>query len=152
MKTRRFYSIGLLSIVLVSLVAADFTATAQMAGYNPKQSANQKSLNVSLIQLIATPEKYDGVAIRLIGYLRLEFEGNALYLHREDYERGLPNGIWIAVPRDLSKDQTQTVNNKYVICEGTRTCRKRNFEGDSQRDLLAATEEHPNHNPGARAM
>lgn len=37
-------------------------------------------LHVSLIQLIANPEKYDGKQVAVVGFLRLEFEGNALYL------------------------------------------------------------------------
>ncbi len=39
--------------------------------------------NTSLIRLIATPEKYDGKTIQVIGYLHLEFEGDAIYLIRK---------------------------------------------------------------------
>ena len=35
--------------------------------------------NISLIRLIATPEKYDGKRIQVIGYLHIEFEGTAIY-------------------------------------------------------------------------
>jgi hypothetical protein len=103
---------------IVLLTSAALGATGQMVGYNPKHSANQQSIQVSLIQLISNPEKYDGKPVRLIGFLRLEFEGNALYLHREDYEQSLPNGIWVDVPKDLSKDENRLLNNQYVICEG----------------------------------
>jgi hypothetical protein len=37
---------------------------------------------VSLIQLIATPERYHGKFVEVIGYMNLEFEGNAIYLHK----------------------------------------------------------------------
>ena len=106
------------SILSLFLLAGDLPATAQMIGYNPKHSANESSIDVSLIQLISSPERYNGKPIRLIGFLRLEFEGNALYLHQEDFEHSLPNGIWINVPRDLSKNENQILNNHYVICEG----------------------------------
>ncbi len=46
-------------------------------------------VDVTLVQLIANPEKFDGKSIRVIGFLRLEFEGNVLYLHREDYEHAI---------------------------------------------------------------
>jgi len=35
----------------------------------------QQPTDVTLIQLIANPEKFDGKLIRVIGFLRLEFEG-----------------------------------------------------------------------------
>lgn len=114
---RRSLALQAMTVIFL-LSSAASSATAQMVGYNPKHSANQQSISVSLIQLIANPERYNGKPVRLIGFLRLEFEGNALYLHREDYERGLPNGIWVDVPRDLSKNENQILNNQYVICEG----------------------------------
>lgn len=50
----------------------------------------------SLVKLIANPEVYNGKTVQIIGYLNLEFEGNAVYLHREDYENGLTgNGFWV---------------------------------------------------------
>lgn len=75
--------------------------------------------DVSIIQLIADPQRFDGQAIRVIGFLRLEFEGNAVYLHREDFEKSiLQNGIWI----ELTESQLRSsgkLNNGYVLIEGT---------------------------------
>jgi hypothetical protein len=75
--------------------------------------------DVSMIQLISDPQRFDGQTIRVIGYLRLEFEGNAIYLHREDFERAIhQNGLWI----ELTESQRRTsekLNNGYVIVEGT---------------------------------
>jgi hypothetical protein len=76
-------------------------------------------VDVSIIQLISTPERYEGKVVRLIAFLRVEFEGNALYMHREDYEQGITrNGIWIELPsqpvaRSKQRDQS------YVIAVGT---------------------------------
>lgn len=75
--------------------------------------------DVSLIELIANPLRYDGKRIQVIGFLRLEFEGDALYLHREDFENAISqNAIWFDRPRDLSKKQAEAVNTKYAICGG----------------------------------
>ncbi|GHS96382.1 hypothetical protein FACS189421_01380 [Bacteroidia bacterium] len=77
--------------------------------------------NTSLIQLIATPEKYDGKMIQIIGYLHLEFEGNAIYLHKEDFENSITeNGFWV----NFSEKVTQRANimdysDRYVIIIGT---------------------------------
>jgi hypothetical protein len=74
--------------------------------------------NVTLVQLIASPEKFDGKLIRVIGFLRLEFEGNVLYLHREDYENALlGDGIWVDVTPEMKK-QAKTLNMNCVLLEG----------------------------------
>src|SRR5262249_1884257 len=71
--------------------------------------------NVSMLQLITTPEKYDGRVIRVLGFLWLELEGNALYVHREDYEnRLLFNRIGLTPP---SEDYS-ALRGQYVIVEG----------------------------------
>jgi hypothetical protein len=78
----------------------------------------QEPLDVTMVQLIANPEKFDGKLIRVIGFMRLEFEGNVLYLHREDYENALlGNGIWVDVTPEITK-QKETLNMHYVLLEG----------------------------------
>jgi hypothetical protein len=75
--------------------------------------------DVSLINLIATPEKYQGKIVRVVGYLNLEFEGNAIYIHKEDYEHALlKNAIWIDLSREEEGKNTKTFNKKYVILVG----------------------------------
>ena len=79
----------------------------------------QEPTNVTLVQLIGNPQKFDGKLIRVIGFLRLEFEGNVLYLHREDYENAiLGDGIWVDVTPTMQK-QSGTLNMSYVLLEGT---------------------------------
>src|SRR5450755_4390302 len=73
-------------------------------------------LDVGMIQLLATPQKFDGKFIRVDGFLRLEFEGKALYLHKEDYVNGLyRNSVWV----DLLEDKEHMrLNMHYVLIEG----------------------------------
>src|SRR5271169_6128251 len=78
----------------------------------------EEPVDVTLVQLIANPEKFDGKLVRVIGFLRLEFEGNVLYLHREDYENAiLGDGIWVDVTPEITK-QKKTLNMHYVVLEG----------------------------------
>jgi hypothetical protein len=78
----------------------------------------QEPTNVTLVQLIASPEKFDGKLIRVVGFLRLEFEGNVLYLHRQDYENAiLGNGIWVDTTPAITK-QSAALNMHYVLFEG----------------------------------
>lgn len=74
--------------------------------------------NVPLVQLIATPDRYDGVLVRTIGFLWLEFEGNALYLHREDYENAIiKQSVWLDFPGEPTADQ-RALRGNYVLVEG----------------------------------
>lgn len=74
--------------------------------------------DVSIVQLIANPERYDGQDVRVIGFMRLEFEGDALYLHREDFEHSiLNNGVWIDLT-DSQQKSSAKFNNSYVLVEG----------------------------------
>lgn len=78
----------------------------------------EQPVNATMVQLIANPEKFDGKLIRVIGFLRLEFEGNVLYLHREDFENSiLGDGIWVNVNPEMT-NQSNALNMHYVILVG----------------------------------
>lgn len=83
-----------------------------------KAANAQSPINVSMIQLIANPQEFNGRTVRVTAFLRLEFEGDALYLHEEDFKKGIPqNGVAI----DLSESQLRNfakLNNGYVLVEG----------------------------------
>lgn len=75
--------------------------------------------DVSLIQLVAAPERFHGKYVRVIGFVRLEFEGNAIYLHHDDLTYGLTkNGLWLGVTDQIMKDHDK-YTDKYVLVEGT---------------------------------
>ncbi len=83
---------------------------------------------VSLVQLIATPEKYQGKPVQVFGFMRLEHEGNAIYLHREDYENALyKNGLWLTNV-DTAEHRAKH-NLKYVLIEGTFDGKERGHFG-----------------------
>jgi hypothetical protein len=113
MNLRRTVPVLLVAILAVSVRPA----LAQMEGYYPKGGPDIEAQEVSLVQLIATPERYDGKTVRLIGYLHLEFEGDAIYLHRDDFMIGISNNaVWIDLPKDIKPAEIKTVNDHYVIC------------------------------------
>jgi len=87
------------------------------SGENP---ADQNALDLSIINLIATPEKYHGKVVRVIGVGNLEFEGNAVYLSREDFKYVSNNGLWIELGEKATPyNEAKKFNGKYVIIEGT---------------------------------
>ena len=58
-----------------------------------------------MIQLIATPERFDGQRLQVTGYFGgIQFEESALYLHEEDYKHGITkNALWLEAWDTLSK-------------------------------------------------
>ena len=85
-------------------------------GTNP---ANQYATEVSMVQLLSIPEKYDGKLVRVIGVGNLEFEGNYLSLSKEDHKYGAGNSVWIELgEKAISYDEAKEYNGKYVIVEG----------------------------------
>jgi len=90
------------------------------SGYSKTpNSANQYAKDVTMVQLIATPDKYDGELVRVIGIGNLEFEGNCISLSKEDLKYGIGNSIWIELgERAISYEEAQKYNGEYVIIEG----------------------------------
>lgn len=105
------------SVIFALLLNSGLVGWATAA--QPKAVSSIQPKDVSMVQLIADPKRFDGETVRVIGYLHLEFEGNAVYLHREDFERSIPqNGIWIELTEAQQKSSTK-LNNGYVLVEGT---------------------------------
>ena len=62
--------------------------------------APDKSKQVSLIRLLAQPESHEGKLVEVTGFVNLEFEGNAIWLHKEDFSnQNHANSIWLDVSK-----------------------------------------------------
>jgi hypothetical protein len=114
LKVSRLLGCCLLSVSVLGLTAGKI-ATLELSGAEP--------IRVSIIQLIATPQSYDGKSVIVAGFMRLEVEGDALYLHEEDFKYGLTiNSVWLTVT-DAILDQREKYTDKYVEIEGTFNAR-----------------------------
>jgi hypothetical protein len=72
-------------------------AGALLTGAEPRKSSER----VSVIELVATPERHSGGHIYVFGYLVDELEHHALYLTKDDAEYfNVRNGIWVELPTD----------------------------------------------------
>jgi len=80
-----------------------------------------ESNTVSIVRLIANPEQYDGKKIQVIGYCHLEFEGDALYLNKDDFDYDIKkNAIWLTIDvKHPEESNLIMLNNHYVLIEGT---------------------------------
>jgi hypothetical protein len=115
-------------LVLIALPLVSASARAQLVGDTlPRPFVSCPDLpargdcplaDVSLVQLISTPERFDGRHVRVIGFVHLEFEGNAAYLHREDFDSGLlKNAVWVDFRRG-TLSSSHPINDRYVLLEG----------------------------------
>jgi hypothetical protein len=89
-----------------------------LASISSPQSRPARPIAVSMIQLIATPDKYDGKIVAVTGFLNLQYEGDAIYLHREDYRNDiLENSFGVDTTEDMRKNK-ETLQQKYVRIVG----------------------------------
>lgn len=66
--------------------------------------AEDRPIPVSMIQLIATPEKFDGKLINVVGFLGLG-ERPTLYMYREDGEHALiSNSAWVDPSAEMRRN------------------------------------------------
>jgi len=78
-----------------------------------------KPVDVGMVALSAVPERYDGKFVRTHGFLCIEFEGDALYLHEEDYRHGLTKNSLALRLSKSQREQFKALSLKYVLVEGT---------------------------------
>jgi len=72
-----------------------------------------------MVALIAAPENYEGKSVRTHGFLCIELEGDALYLHEEDYRHGLTKNSFALRLAKSQRQRFKSLSLKYVLIEGT---------------------------------
>ena len=79
---------------------------------------------VSIVELLADPDKYDGKRVLIEGFFRNAFEDTAIYLNRESAEYGIAaNAIWVDTDESVARTSKHTkshyerLNGKYVAIE-----------------------------------
>lgn len=78
------------------------------------------AVDVSMAELIATPERYHGVKVRLVAVGNLDFEGNCISASKEAWENHTNDQIWIELGEQLAPhgERLRRYNGEYVIIEG----------------------------------
>lgn len=123
------------------IISGLFLILASCGSYSNQSSfgeINNSAFDVSVINLIATPEQYSGKIIRVSGVMILEYEGDAIYLSKADADHHVTkNGLSLQIdyaklgfpdkkPSDseqlelvLSKSKAlKNMIGKYVFIEG----------------------------------
>ncbi|MEA3189262.1 MAG: hypothetical protein QOD99_3092 [Chthoniobacter sp.] len=118
-----------LGLLLLSLFAASLAF------------ADEEFADASLIQLLATPEKFNGKRVRVSGYLRVEFEGNALYLSKDAADNIISeHALWTDYAEHPSLEPATRPKGKqpkladfdarFVLIEGTFDATRRGHMGE----------------------
>jgi hypothetical protein len=112
----KHYGVAMIHLLLVATLA--FSALAE------------RPQSVSLVQLLASPEKYDGQFVRVEGFLHNKFENSALYLSKGDADYLIgKNALWVSYsdgvrlqPRgDADKKKERDLlyfDRRFVLLEG----------------------------------
>ena len=119
-----------------SLYTSSFVLFLTIIGYGQKKYPLDlpPAEKISIINLIANSQKYDKKIVQVVGYLNIEFEGDAIYLQKEDYENGLTkNAISVDLTDSLAKQKLSAeYSKKYVIIMGT-------FHNDAEGSLFSGS-------------
>ncbi len=78
------------------------TSCSHHADQSDFGQVNNAAEDVSIINLIATPERYSGKVVRVDGVLVLQFEGDAIYISKADAENSVSKNS-ISLQIDYSK-------------------------------------------------
>jgi len=114
--------ISFLSIIFTIIISNTVFSQNSLEKFLTENRDNSpgEPLYVSIIQLISNPENFDGKVISVTGYLKLKFEGTALYFHKEDYlNRIYKNSIWLNISKDDLYKLKKECSDKYVSIIGT---------------------------------
>jgi len=88
--------------------------------------ADTEPTDVSIVQLIATPDAWEGKLVRVRGFCRVAFEETGLFLHREDSDvLNTWNGVWL----DIDPASYQKLNEKFAFAVGRFTARSHGHLG-----------------------
>ena len=128
--TRWAYTFGCALVLVVGCDSEDLSEVRAPADNTPAvadlrcESDPRKPCeryHLSLIELIAQPEKYDGKRVQVEGFAELRFEANALYVSRDAWENHLAkSAVWLEEPTNQTPGATKfRWNRRYVTVAGT---------------------------------
>lgn len=87
----------------------------------------EESRSPLLIHLLVDPGRFDGLRISVVGYCRLEMEGTAIYLHKDDHTYHLGNAIWLEIDQDAITPELLKIG--HCLVEGTFNAKNRGHFG-----------------------
>ena len=111
--------------VVLAVAHAEVThgASSQVGSPDPKAQSS------SLIALVANGSAYEGQLVDITGVLRIEFEGNSIYLTKEHFDRRVSDSaLFLSLDRDMGQ-KLKHLTGKYVQVQGIFTAKTKGHMG-----------------------
>jgi hypothetical protein len=103
---------------LIAILFALATVSSCLSSEPLPPVASAPVSEVSIQDLVAAPDKFNGARVRVIAPCRIEFEGSALYATEEALEaRAAHQAVWLQLNWPLLPER-RALNGKYVLVEG----------------------------------
>jgi hypothetical protein len=119
MNNTNFKMGGVIAAVGIGIAVASGFMGGGGGADKPVRVASDVAVNVSLIQLIAAPEKFDGRRVMVSGFLVNEAGDCALYLSANDALNGLDNKIAVTFQNSMvPADVQDQMNREYIALRG----------------------------------
>lgn len=84
-----------------------------------QKAISEEALNVSIVSLISSPEKYNNKTVSTIGYASLEFENDGLFISESDAKNGIGlNSLYLVLSEEELKKYLK-FDHTYVLVQGT---------------------------------
>lgn len=94
-------------------------ASAAQDEAGPSGGAEERVHRVSLVALLANPRQFDDQLVMVSGFLHLEYEGDALYLSKDDFDAFLTkNAVWVDGPKFEELAARRSLSGRYVTVTG----------------------------------
>ncbi len=86
-------------------------------------ASSETPIDVSIIQLIATPEMFEGKFVSVIGFIHIGQEQDLLFLEEQDFNQAAyQNALWFHLSEEMGRDW-QKLNRNFVGVVGVFTAR-----------------------------
>lgn len=87
-------------------------------------------VSVPLVAVLANPERFDGKLVTVEGFLNLEFEGDAIYQSRSDFDAMLlRNAVWVDGPKFEEPAARRILSGRHVNLTGRFNARMHGHMG-----------------------
>ena len=124
-------------IIAISLALTAVSSCLSSEPLPPVASAPVSE--VSIQELMAAPDKFNGARVRVIAPCHIEFEGSALYATEEAQEaRAAHQAVWLQLNWPLLPER-RALNGKYVLVEGRFVSSLEGHEGVFQGAIVDVT-------------
>lgn len=107
----------LLSVIMLLIESVQNHAQTGKPKIDRPPNGHNSPYAKSLTELVSDPQYYDGEPVKISGFLNLEFEGDALYINKGDYEtHRFDKAVWVHL-NHRTFNSTSSYNKRYVIIE-----------------------------------